>query len=172
MSGAVFKQHANIRLSSKVQAKLAKFREGSKSYGAFYVTSNGRGWGYQAASVNSQDADMMAKTGCEASNGRKCVLFATLSPTNTAAPNALPARFREDLEAPLRDNRGEFALAVAPIGPAGWSWNYEFGKDAKTRALEECRTRADKRKQDTQPIAVRNAFAKSGAFTCRIHLSF
>lgn len=164
---------SKVQLSPGTKARFEEFKSKPNAHGAFYVASNGSGSGWQRNTATAADAQKSAKVLCEHVTKRKCVLYATLEPGPNDAPNALPLSYKKNLGPALRDTSvgRKLAIAVAPIGAYGFSWNYDVRSAAQNAALKQCEQGVKKASaEDEEPL--RKAFENGGILECRVHIFY
>ena len=162
---------SNVILVADAQEAFKTYSESAETYGAFYTTLRGDGWGYHSDMFTLSDAKLVARAYCEYSTGEKCAVYALTRPRTKPAGDAVPDRVLADVDDILsRNEPGHHgAIAVAPMGFYGYSYNYPLVSDAEDRALRECNLSSETNWYD-EPKEARAAARAAGLYDCRTFL--
>ena len=162
-------EHSNINLTSKAAEAYRSFRETPKSYGAMYVTPNGRAWGWHRNALSLANAQGIAKTICDIEAKTNCVLYASISPVAPPNANDLPPGTRNSMqEAVDGTDFGNFvAVAHSQSGSFGYGWDFSTRSAARDRAIKECNIAIQKDRADRSKAAARE-YDRKGFFDCKI----
>ncbi len=166
--------HSDIQLTPEVKEAFEEFRVEPGAFGAMYVRPNGAGWGWHSGMLTHEEAKQLAKTGCDVTTGRKCVLYAALEPITPAPKGALLQSMERAIVEAKREISPEDYIVVSATPAANWnvSWGYSDLSEAKAISLQRCKMEVDKFRQERAKNEVKARvdanFEKAGYFNCRI----